>query len=149
VSFKSFLSATGHDFVGILKFLGSTQGQTVVSGAEVAAAAIGSAVNPALGASILGVESLVNAGLKSALSIEASAAAVGAQSGTGTQKLAAVTASLSGQAGSFLQSIGVSSPTDEEVQTLATAIGNASAAVLNAIPAPVPATTAEPAAPAA
>lgn len=134
MSFKSFLSAAGHDFVSVFTFLGSAKGQAAITGAESIATVVGTAVNPAVGAGIAGVSALVNAGLHSALSIEASAAAVGAQNGTGTQKAAAVTASLSAQVGTFLQSIGVSNPTVAQVQALSTVIGTSMANIMNAIP---------------
>ena len=136
MSFKSFLSAAGHDFVSVFNWLGSAKGQATISGVETAANVGVSVLNPALGASLAAVEGLFNAGLKSILGMEASAAAVGAQSGTGAQKAAAVTANLAPQAEAFLQSIGVSAPTATEVQTLATAISGGLVSILNAIPAP-------------
>lgn len=134
--FKSFLSAVGHGFVDVFKWLGSTQGQTTVTTVEGAAVAVGTAINPGIGASIAGVEGLVNLALKQILSMEASAAAVGAQSGTGAQKAAAVIATLSPQSSALLQSLGVKEPTADQVQSLATAISTGLVGILNAIPAP-------------
>jgi hypothetical protein len=133
---ETFLSKVGKGFKNVCAFLGSTPGQAAISGAETAATMIATAVGgPGLGAAVSGIEGLVNAGLRNVLSTEATAAALGAQTGTGTQKAAIVTASVASDAGAFLKSIGVSDPTDEEVQSLATVISTASANILNAIPA--------------
>ena len=140
MSFKSFLSAVGHDLgVGVtdvFKFLGSAQGQQAVTGVETAAATVATLINPAAGAAVAGFESLVNAGLQKVMAIEASASAAGMQTGTGTQKLAAVTSSIAPNVGSFLTSIGISGATEAEVQSYATALANGLVAILNAIPAP-------------
>jgi hypothetical protein len=133
---STFLSAVGKDFLKVFSWLGSAQGQATVSGVEVATVAVATAVNPALGASIGLVEGIINTGLKQILSMEASAAAVGAQAGTGAQKSAAVVATLAPQAGTLLQSLGVSAPTAAQAETLATAISDGLVAILNAIPAP-------------
>lgn len=136
MSFKSFLSAAGHDFLAVFKYLGSPQGQKTVTALEGAAVVAGTIEGgPALGSAVAGIETLFNAGLKSALNIEASAAAVGAQSGTGAQKSAAVIATLDTQSAGFLESIGVKDATAEEVQTLSKAFGDAAANILNSIPA--------------
>lgn len=134
--FKSFLSAAGHDFLAVFSWIGSKRGQAAINGTEAVLNTVVAAYNPVLGASLVGVESLVNAGLKQALSMEASAAAVGAQSGTGAQKSAAVIATLAPQTAAFLQSIGIAEPTVEQSQTLAKAISDSLVAILNAIPAP-------------
>lgn len=136
MSFKSFLSAVGHDFVSVFHYLGSPSGQAIVTGAEAVVNATVGAVNPAILAGLTGVETLINNGLKQALNMEAAAAAVGAQSGTGPQKSAAVIASLAPQVGIFLQSVGVSNPTSTQVETLSTALANGLVTILNSIPAP-------------
>jgi hypothetical protein len=137
MSFKSFLSAAGHDFAKVFNWLGSTQGQSTVTALEGTAAVIGTAVGgPGLGAAISGVELLINSGLKQILSMEASAAAVGAQSGTGAQKTAAVSAVLAPQIHDLLVSLGVAEPTSEQVQTVATSLTTGLVAVLNALPVP-------------
>ena len=64
----------------------------------------------------------------------ASASAAGLQSGTGAQKLAAVTEAIAPNVQAFLTSIGISSPTAEQVQTYSTALANGIVAILNAIP---------------
>lgn len=134
--FKSFLSAAGHDFLKVFSFLGSAKGQQVVAGTESAVDAVVGIVDPALSGALLGIQNLFNAGLQKALSIEASAAAVGAQSGTGAQKAAAVIAGLTPQVASFLTSIGIKNPTAAQAQTLATALNNGVVSFLNAVPAP-------------
>jgi hypothetical protein len=136
-TFKSFLSAAGHDFVKVFTWLGSTQGQAAIAGTEAITNTVVTAENPLAGAALVGVEALVNNGLKQVLSMEAAAAAVGAQSGTGAQKAAAVSASLAPQVGALLTSIGVSNPTATQVQSLSTAVASGLASILNAIPAPV------------
>ena len=136
VSFKSFLSAFGADFIHAFEWMGSSQGQATVVGIETAAVAVGTAINPAIGASIAGIEALINVAMKQILSMEASAAAVGAQSGTGAQKAAAVVASLAPQTGALLTTLGVSAPTAAQADALAVAINNGLTAILNAVPAP-------------
>jgi hypothetical protein len=134
---KSFLSAVGHGFVDVFKWLGSKQGQETVNSAEVLAAGIGTVIGgPGVGAAIVGVETLVNAGLKQIIAVEAGAAAVGAQSGTGAQKASAVIAYLTPQAHDTLVALGVKEPTAEQVQSFATAISDGLVGILNAIPAP-------------
>lgn len=136
MSFKSFLSAVGNDFKDVFAFLGSAKGQAAVAGVEATAVAVTTAINPIAGAALTGFETLLNAGLKEVISIEAVAAAAGAQSGTGTQKAAAVVSAIAPSTGAFLQSIGVSAPTDAQVQSLSTTLSNSLVAILNAVPAP-------------
>jgi hypothetical protein len=140
MSFKSFLSAAGHDIgVGlkdVFNFLGSAQGQATIAGVETGAATITSVINPAAGAALVGFEGLLNAGLKEVVAVEASAAAAGMQSGTGAQKSAAVIAAISPNVGTFLQSIGVTNATAAQEEALATALSNGIVSILNAIPAP-------------
>lgn len=133
--FETFLSAVGKGFKTVFGWLGSAEGQKTVAGVEAAAAEIATAVNPGIGAAVVGIESLVNAGMRQAISIESLAAAASEQSGTGAKKAAAVTSAIAANAGAFLQSIGVKDATADEVQNLATVIATASADILNAIPA--------------
>ena len=138
--FKSFLSAVGHGFVDVFKFLGSAAGQRTIQVAEGAAVAAGTIVGgPGLGAAIAGVESLINKGIQGVLSMEASAAAVGAQSGTGAQKGAAVAASLIPQAQDLLKQLGFSNPSEEQVMNVANSVAKGIADILNSIPPPTPA----------
>ena len=137
MSFKSFLSAVGHDTKEVFSWLGSAQGQTTIAAVEGTSLAVTTAVNPVAGATLAGVEALINVGLKEVVSIETVAVAAGQQSGTGAQKLAAVTAAVAPSVGALLQSLGVSNPTSAQTQAVATAIGNGLATILNALPAPV------------
>jgi hypothetical protein len=141
VTFKSFLSAVGHDFVTALNWVGGAKGQSAIAGTEAVVNSVVDAINPAAGLALDGVEALINAGLKQVVAIEASAAALNVQSGTGAQKLATVVAALAPQAQALLVAVGVSTPTAVEVQTLTTNIANGLVAILNALPAP-PVTTA-------
>lgn len=135
--FKSFLSAIGHGFVTVFKYLGSQQGQQTVQIAEGAAVAVGTALGgPGLGAAIAGVELLINKGITGVVQMEASAAAVGAQSGTGLQKGAAVAALLVPQAEELLKQLGFSSPTEEQIMAVANATSKGIADILNSIPPP-------------
>lgn len=136
MSFKSFLSAVGNDFKKVFTWLGSAQGEATIAGVETATTTVVSAINPAIGAGLGGVEALINAGLKQVISIETVAAAAGAQAGSGAQKSAAVISSITPSVASFLQSIGVAAPTAAEVQALSTTLSNSIVTILNAIPAP-------------
>lgn len=132
----SFLKGVGHAFTAVFGWLGSSNGQKAIAGAEAAANAVATAINPGLGAALVGVEMLINAGLKQVVSIETVAAAAGAQDGTGPQKLAAVVSAITPNTVAFLESIGVAAPTAEQVQTTATAIANGLVSILNVLPAP-------------
>lgn len=133
--FKSFLSEVGTKFKEVFSWLGSAKGQTTVAAVEGTAAAITTAINPAVGGALTGVESLINVALKEVVGVESLAAAAASQSGTGAQKLSAVVSAISPQVGSVLQSVGVSQPTSTQVENIATVIANSVVAVLNAIPA--------------
>lgn len=135
-SFKTFLEAFGKDFLKVVTFFGSAQGQAAVSGAEAVATVVTSAVNPAAGAALAGIEALVNGGIKSVVSAESLAAAAGAQANSGPAKLAAVVASIAPNVQSFLVSIGITSPETAQVQAVSTAVANGVVAILNSIPAP-------------
>ena len=136
-SFKSFLSAVGHGVQDVFKWLGSSQGQAAISATENAVNIAVSFANPALGAGLVGIEQLINSGLKQAVGIEALSAAAGQQSGSGAQKAAAVTSSIAPNVAAFLKSIGISNATAQQEQELAVAINNGLVAILNAIP-PIP-----------
>jgi hypothetical protein len=138
MSFKSFLSEIGHALgVGLkdtFTFLSSAQGQAAVSGVEKAAAIGVGIVDPAAATVLIGIEGLFNAGLKEIMTVEASAAAAGMQSGTGVQKSAAVVGAIGPNVTAFLQSIGISQPTADQTQTVATALSDGIIKVLNSIP---------------
>lgn len=134
MSFKSFLSQVGADTEKVFNWIGSTQGQSTIAAVEGTAEVVTTAVNPGIGLALTGIIVLVNKGLQNIVQMEASAAAVGAQAGTGPQKAAAVAASLTPQIPKLLQDIGISAPTVEQVNTVATAVTNGLVAILNAIP---------------
>lgn len=138
----SFLSTVGKDFKAVFSWLGSTQGQNTITAVEAGTNTIVALVNPAAAVALTGIEALINAGLKQVVSIESVAAAAGSQTGTGAQKSAAVIAAVTPNVASFLQSIGVTSPTSTQVQTIATTLGNSLVTVLNSIPTPAPTTSA-------
>lgn len=134
--FKNFMGHIGHAFKDVFAFLGSKQGQQTIAAVEGATNLVATAVNPAAGAALVGIESLINAALPQAVQIETLAVAAGQATGTGTQKAAAVTAALTPQIASFLKTIGISSPTADQVQSIGSALSTAVVGVLNAIPAP-------------
>ncbi len=136
MSFKSVLSAIGHDAGNVFKWLGSAQGQATITGVETAATTITTLINPGAGLALTGIESLINAGLKEIVSIETVAVAAGQQSGTGAQKSAAVIASITPQVEAFLNSIGIQNPKAADIQNYATQISNAIVTILNVLPAP-------------
>lgn len=149
-SFKSFLSAIGHDAVTVFKWLGSTQGQTEVQVVEGAAAAVTSAVNPAAGLALTGIEALINAGLKQVVSIETVSVEAGQQSGSGAQKASAVASAAAPQIQATLQALGVPNPTAAQIQSIGSVVATSLANIVNAFPppatpAPAPAAPAEPA----
>jgi hypothetical protein len=82
----SFLSAVGHDIKSVFSWLASPKGQSVILTGE----GIATAINPGLAA----IFPLVNSWITKAISIEALAAAAGAQEGSGAQKAAAVIGSI-------------------------------------------------------
>lgn len=138
MSFKSFLSAVGHDFAKVFAWLGSTQGQATIAGVETTATAVATAINPADGLAVAGIEALINAALKQIISVETVATAAGQQSGTGTQKAAAVISAITPQIGPLLESLGVSNPTAAQIQAVAESVNAGLVGVLNAIPSPTP-----------
>ena len=134
--FKSFMDHIGHAFKTVLSFIGSPRGQATVAAVEGGADAIVGAINPAAGVALLGIQNLINSGLRQAVQVETIAVAAEQQSGTGLQKAAAVTAALAPEISAFLKSIGVSSPTSDQVQKIGAEISTGVVSILNAIPAP-------------
>lgn len=138
MTFKSFLSAFGHDFVSVFHWVGSAQGQKTVVALEQSAIVAGDVIaGPAAGSAIASVENLINIGLKGVLSMEASAAAVGAQNGTGAQKSVAVAAMLTPQIEALLKQLGLDNPTVQQVESVANSVTAGLAGILNTLPAPV------------
>ncbi len=133
----TFLSAIGRDFKAVFDWLGSAKGQATVTSVESVATAITTAVNPAAGATLLGVEALVNVGLKAVINAETVAAAAAAQAGSGAQKAVAAAAAVAPQVENVLQSLGVKAPTAAQVQAITTVVTNALVTIVNALPAPI------------
>lgn len=116
MSFKSILSDIGN---GIKKVF--TVGDTVAKDAE-----------PFVDLAFPGVAPLFNAVVQQVGLAEASAAAAGAESGTGAQKLALVVQSIEGSITNYEKTNNLSTPlTQTQVETIA----NAVVAFLNALPA--------------
>jgi hypothetical protein len=137
MGFKSFLSSVGHKAEVVLKYVASPAGQKTVQIAEAAAVTVGTAVGgPALGASIAGVELLINKAFTGVINMEATAAALGAQSGTGLQKGAAVAAALSPQVEQLLKTLGYDNPTADQVELIANQVSKSMADIVNSIPPP-------------
>ena len=137
MGFKSFLSSIGHGAVTVLKYVASPAGQKTVQVAEGAAVTIGTlAGGPGLGAGIAGIELLINKAFTGVISMEATAAALGAQSGTGVQKGAAVAAALSPQVEKLLKDLGYDNPTADQVELIADKVTQSIADIVNTIPPP-------------
>lgn len=134
--FKSALSWIGHEAGAVFSFLASDKGQKTIATVEGAATAVVTAINPAAGALLAGVESVVNVALKQVVTAETLAVAASQQSGTGAQKSAAVVTSLSSEVSAVLQSLGVAQPDSAKVQSIAQIIATSLANIVNAFPAP-------------
>jgi hypothetical protein len=134
MGFKSFLSGVVHDAGKVFSFLGSTQGQSTIATVEGAAAGVATVVNPTAGNELQSVSSLVNQGLREVVTVESVAAQAGQQSGTGTQKAAAVTAALAPNIEALLKSLGVAQPTADQVQRVGQAVSTGIVGILNELP---------------
>jgi hypothetical protein len=130
----SFLSALGKDFKAVFSWIGSAKGQATIATVEGASTAVVSVINPAAGVAMGAVEDLINAALKQVVSVESLSAAAEAQSGTGTQKLAAVVSVVAPQVSATLQTLGVKEPAASEVQSISTVVANSLVSILNAFP---------------
>ena len=131
---KTFLDDIGKDAKKVFTWLGSSAGQNIIAGAEAASVAVATDISPAAGLALSGAESLVNAGLKQVVATEAIAAAAGQQTGTGTQKTAAVTQAVTPQISTLLQSLGVKSPTATQIQNVGQALSTGLVTILNSLP---------------
>lgn len=137
MGFKSFLSAIGHGGDVVLKFLASDRGQKDVQIAEGAAVTIGTAIGGlGLGAGIAGIELIVNKGLSGVLGMEATAATLGVQSGTGVQKGIAVAAGLEPLAEKLIKDLGYENPTVDQVEQITGTVAKAMADIVNSVPPP-------------
>jgi hypothetical protein len=137
MGFKSFLSAIGHGAEGVLKFLATDRGQKDIQIAEAAAVTIGTGVGgPGLGAGIAGIELLVNKGLAGVFGMEATAATLGAQSGTGVKKGIVVAAGLEPLAEQLIKDLGYENPTVDQVELITSTVAKAMADIVNSVPPP-------------
>lgn len=84
----SFLSTIGKDFKAVFSWLGSPKGQAVIQ--------TGGAVAEALGAPVA-IVNLAESWIEKVITTETIAAAAGAQTGSGTQKAAAVMTAMQPQ----------------------------------------------------
>lgn len=130
----SFLSTLGKDFKAVFAYLGSSKGQATIATVEGASVAITTAINPAAGAALAGIEALINGGLKQVISAEALAAAAEQQTGSGAQKAVAASVALAPQVAAVLQSLGVKEPAAAQVQSISTVIATSVANIVNAFP---------------
>jgi len=78
----SFLSTIGKDIKAVFNWLGSSQGKTVIT--------TGEAVVEAIDPSLTGIITLAQSWITKVISTESLAVAAGVQTGSGTQKAAAV-----------------------------------------------------------
>lgn len=141
MGFKSFLSAIGHGAEKVVKYIASPAGQKTVqvaeAAAEAAAVTVGTAVGgPGLGAGIAGIELLINKAYSGVINMEATAATLGAQSGTGVQKGVVVAAALAPQVEQLLKHLGYDNPTADQVENIADLVTKSMADIVNSIPPP-------------
>ena len=116
MGFKSILSDIGHGIKNVF-----TIGDTVAKDAE-----------PFVDIAFPGVAPLFNAVVQQVGLAEASAAAAGAESGTGPEKLALVVQSIEGSVKDYEKTNGLTTPlTQQQIE----AVANAVVALLNALPA--------------
>lgn len=113
-SFKSVLEAIGSDVKKVFAWVGSPAGQATLAAGEATAEAI---YPPATG-----LINLANTYITEAIKTEALAAGAAAQNGTGAQKLAAVTASVTPAVLQYAQQAGLPTPTAAQIQTAANGI---------------------------
>ena len=123
MGFKSILSDIGHGIKNVF-----TVGDTVAKDAE-----------PFVDIAFPGVAPLFNAVVQQVGLAEASAAAAGAESGTGPEKLALVVQSIEGSITDYENTNNLTTPlTQQQIE----AVANAVVALLNALPANVTASSA-------
>ena len=109
MSLKSVLDKIGADAKSVFAFLGSTKGQTIIASGE----AVIESIDPAL----TGIFTLANSWLTEIVKAETLAAAAGTQTGTGTQKAAAVLAAVTPEVLTFAQSNGLTPLTAAQLAT--------------------------------
>ena len=129
----SWLSTLGSKVESVFAWLGSSKGQAVVTGVETTTEGVVTAINPAAGAALTGGISLINNWIAEAVKMEALAAAAGVQTGSGTQKAAAVLSTMVPELTSYLSNAGY---TSANITAKATTINNLVVQLLNTLDVP-------------
>jgi hypothetical protein len=108
MSFKSVLATIGADVAKVFDWIGSPQGQAVITTGE----GVVTTIDPALG----GLVTLSNNILAEAVKVEAIAAGASKQTGSGAQKLTAVVAAVTPQVLAYAQQSGLPVPDSTKIQ---------------------------------
>ena len=111
---KSVLSVIGKDVKSVFSWIGSAKTQSIIAEGEAGLLAI---YPPAAG-----ILAIANAGLIEAIKIEALAAGAGSQSGSGTQKSAALVSALTPEILTYAQMNGFPVPTSDKIQSAANSL---------------------------
>jgi hypothetical protein len=135
-----WLKTIGKDVKAVFAFLGSSNGQKIITGVETAGLATATAFG--VGAPVAAGINLINVWMGEAIKSETLAAAAGSQDGTGAQKSAMVLQAMVPQLMQFLQGQGL---TPQQVTDKATAINTQVVNLLNLLDAPADSSTATPA----
>lgn len=114
MSFRSVLQKIGADAKSVFSWVGSAKGQAIIGAGE----AVIEGVDPAL----TGLFSLANTYISEAVKTEALAAAAGTQTGSGVQKLAAVTSAVTPQVLAYAKAAGLPTPTADQISAAANSI---------------------------
>lgn len=120
MSFTSVLSSIGKDAKAVFTWLGSSKGQALITTGE----GVAEAIVPQL----TGIINIANTYLTEAIKTESIAAAAGVQTGSGTQKSAAVLSAVTPVVLAYAQQAGLSAPTSAQLS----AANDAIVAFLNA-----------------
>ena len=107
-SFKSVLATIGADAKLVFAWIGSAQGQKVIS--------VGEAAVETIAPQLTGFINLANQGLAEVVKVEALAAAAGSQTGTGAQKSVAVASAITPAILAYAQQNGLPVPTADKIQ---------------------------------
>jgi hypothetical protein len=118
MSAKTFLSTLGADAKKVFSWIGSSKGQSVITAGEAVAEAVADGVDPGLAA----LNPLIASWTQEVFKVESLSASAGAQSGTGVQKAAAVTSTLTPAVVAFAQQNGLAAPTAAEINAATTAL---------------------------
>jgi hypothetical protein len=114
MSFKSVLETIGADVKKVFAYVGSPQGQALITAGE----SVAETAFP----EITGLVNLANTYITESLKTEALAAGAAQQNGTGTQKLAAVIAAVTPTALAYAQQNKLPTPTAAQIQAGANGI---------------------------